>query len=170
MMHGERLMDFSSLRVGIGYDVHPFSEGCDLIIGGERLPFHAGLAGHSDADVLVHAIIDSLLGAAALGDIGKLFPARDEKYRGISSLELLREVGDRFSETGIAIINIDSIVICEEPKIAPHVNRMRGNISAALGDLDRERISIKATTTEQLGFVGRGEGIAAQAISLIQLP
>ncbi len=162
-------MGYSSLRIGIGYDVHPFAAGRELVLGGERLPFRAGLAGHSDADVLVHAIIDSLLGAAALGDIGKLFPETDEKYRGISSLDLLREVGDRFSERSIAIINIDSIVICEEPKIAPHVDRMRSNISAALGDLDRGRISIKATTTERLGFVGRGEGIAAQAVSLICL-
>lgn len=163
-------MDFGLLRIGIGYDVHPFAAGRELVLGGERLSFRAGLAGHSDADVLVHAIIDSLLGAAALGDIGKMFPVRDEKYRDISSLVLLREVGDRFSERSIAIINIDSIVICEEPEIAPHVDAMRSNISAALGDLEKERISIKATTTEKLGFVGRGEGIAAQAISLIQVP
>ena len=162
-------MDFGSLRVGIGYDVHPFAAGRELVLGGERLPFRAGLAGHSDADVLIHAIIDSLLGAAALGDIGNLFPVRDEKYRDISSLVLLREVGERFSQKRIAIINIDSIVICEEPAIAPHVHKMRSNISAALSDLDRERISIKATTTEKLGFLGRGEGIAAQAISLIRL-
>ncbi len=159
----------NSLRVGIGYDVHPLSEERELIIGGEKIPFPYGLAGHSDADVLIHAIIDSLLSAANMGDIGQMFPDDDERYRGISSIELLGYVERQFSESGIEIINIDTVVICEKPKIYSYIDKMKNNIASALHNLDKNRIGIKGTTTEKLGFIGRGEGIAAQAVSLIKL-
>jgi 2-C-methyl-D-erythritol 2,4-cyclodiphosphate synthase len=158
-----------SLRVGIGYDVHPLSEERELVIGGEKIPFPYGLAGHSDADVLIHAVIDSLLSAANMGDIGQMFPDDDERYRGISSIELLEYVGRQFSERGIEIINIDTVVICEKPKIYSYIDKMRNNIACALDNLDKNRIGIKGTTTEKLGFIGRGEGIAAQAVSLVKL-
>jgi 2-C-methyl-D-erythritol 2,4-cyclodiphosphate synthase len=158
-----------SLRVGIGYDVHPLSEERELVIGGEKIPFPYGLAGHSDADVLIHAVIDSLLSAANMGDIGQMFPDDDERYRGISSIELLEYVGRQFFERGIEIINIDTVVICEKPKIYSYIDKMRNNIACALHNLDKNRIGIKGTTTEKLGFIGRGEGIAAQAVSLVKL-
>ena len=158
-----------ALRVGIGYDVHPLSEKRDLIIGGEKIPFPYGLAGFSDADVLIHAIIDSLLSAAHMGDIGQMFPDDDERYRGISSLALLKHVGKQFLDRGIEIINIDTVVICEKPKIYSYIDKMRDNISCALNNLGKNKIGIKGTTTEKLGFTGRGEGIAAQAVSLIKL-
>lgn len=159
----------NSLRVGIGYDVHPFSKERELVIGGEKIPYPCGLAGHSDADVLVHAIIDSLLSAANMGDIGRMFPDDDDRYRGISSIALLEHVGRQLSDSGIGIVNIDTIVICEEPKIYSYIDKMQGNIASALNNLDKKRIGIKGTTTERLGFIGRGEGIAAQAVSLIKL-
>jgi 2-C-methyl-D-erythritol 2,4-cyclodiphosphate synthase len=155
------------LRIGIGYDVHAFTEGRDLILGGVNIDYTYGLMGHSDADVLVHAIIDSLLGASNLGDIGKLFPDTDAKYKGISSMELLKKVNSLLLEKNIEIINIDSVVICEKPKIKDHTDKMKSEISIALNNLDINRIGIKGTTTEKLGFTGRGEGIAAQAVSLI---
>ncbi|MDY6933509.1 MAG: 2-C-methyl-D-erythritol 2,4-cyclodiphosphate synthase [Spirochaetota bacterium] len=157
------------MRVGIGYDVHPFSNNRNLVIGGENLDYKYGLAGHSDADVLVHAIIDSLLGAANLGDIGILFPDNDKKYKDIKSIELLKHVNKILVTNSISIINIDSTLICEEPKIATYVDKMKENISAALNDLATDRIGIKGKTSEKLGFIGRGEGIAAYAVSLICL-
>jgi 2-C-methyl-D-erythritol 2,4-cyclodiphosphate synthase len=154
-------------RIGIGYDAHAFSEKRKLILGGVEIDYALGLTGHSDADVLVHAIIDSLLGAADLGDIGKLFPDSDERYNGISSILLLKEVNSRLLEKKVKIINIDSIVICEKPRINEYTDEMKLNLSVALNGLDTGRISIKGKTTERLGFTGRGEGIAAQAVSLI---
>jgi 2-C-methyl-D-erythritol 2,4-cyclodiphosphate synthase len=158
-----------NIRVGIGYDVHAFAKGRSLILGGVKIDYELGLMGHSDADVLVHAIIDSLLGAANLGDIGKLFPDTDQKYKGISSIELLKHVNTLLQKSNIKIINIDSVVICEKPKIKDFADKMKINISIALGGLSADRIGIKGTTTEKLGFTGRGEGIAAQAVSLIEL-
>jgi len=155
------------LRIGIGYDVHAFAEGRDLILGGVKIDYKYGLMGHSDADVLIHAIIDSLLGASNLGDIGKLFPDTDAKYKGISSIELLKKVNSLLLAKNIEIINIDSVVICEKPKIKDNTDKMKSEISIALNKLDVNRIGIKGTTTEKLGFTGRGEGIAAQAVSLI---
>lgn len=156
-----------NLRVGIGFDVHPFCSGRLCILGGVDMHYHKGLMGHSDADVLVHAIIDSLLGAANLGDVGKLFPPADPQYKNIKSLILLEKVSKLLLQKGIVIINIDSVVVCEEPKILPAIPEMKKNISQALGDLEIERIGIKGTTTEKLGFTGRKEGIAAQAVSLL---
>lgn len=163
-------MSVDGLRVGIGYDVHPFAEGRPCILGGVKIDHGFGLQGHSDADVLLHAIIDSLLGAASLGDIGMLFPDSDESYRGISSLDLLQRVHGLLRDRGIRVINIDSIVICEEPKISKYVEIMKRNISSALGGLEPGRIGIKGKTTEKLGFTGRKEGIAAEAVSLVALP
>ncbi len=162
-------MNIANIRIGIGYDVHPFAENRKLVIGGESIDHKLGLMGHSDADVLVHAIIDSLLGAANLGDIGKLFPDDDDQYKDISSIELLMRVNNLLQDKKIQIINIDTILICEKPKIKDHVDKMKLNISKALNGLPVERIGIKGKTTEKLGFTGRGEGIAAQAISLISL-
>ncbi len=155
------------LRTGIGFDVHPFCDGRPCIIGGVDMHYHRGLMGHSDADVLVHAIIDSLLGAANLGDVGKLFPPGDPAYKDIKSLLLLEKVFELLQNQTISIINIDSVVVCEEPKILPAIHEMKKNISRALGNLEIERIGIKGTTTEKLGFTGRKEGIAAQAVSLV---
>lgn len=155
------------LRIGIGYDVHAFAEGRDLILGGVKIDYKYGLMGHSDADVLIHAIIDSLLGAGNLGDIGKLFPDTDAKYKDISSIELLKKVNSLLLSKNIEIINIDSVVICEKPKIRDYSDKMKSAISIALNNIDVNRIGIKGTTTEKLGFTGRGEGIAAQAVSLI---
>lgn len=157
------------IRIGIGYDVHTFAEDKKLIIGGEVIDFRYGLKGHSDADVLVHAIIDSLLGASNLGDIGRLFPDSDERYRDISSIKLLKTVNDLIINNSIEIVNIDSVLICEEPKISQYVEQMKLNISSSLNDLSVDRIGIKGKTTEKLGFTGRGEGIAAYAVSLISL-
>ena len=154
------------MRIGMGYDVHPLVEGRDLILGGVSIPFEKGLKGHSDADVLVHAIMDALLGAAAMGDIGKLFPDTDERYRGISSLVLLRSVGELIAQRSYRIENIDSIVVAQRPKIAPYIEQMRENIAREL-NIQPDRVSVKATTTEGLGFIGAGDGIAAYAVVLL---
>jgi len=155
------------MRVGIGYDSHPFAAGRKLILGGVEIPHSKGLAGHSDADVLLHAICDALLGAAALGDIGWHFPDSNPAYRDVDSRELLRATGKKVAEAGYRIVNLDATIIAQAPCMAPHIAKMIGNIAADLG-LKPAAISVKATTTEQLGFAGRGEGIAAQAIALIE--
>lgn len=154
------------VRVGIGYDVHILTEGRKLIIGGEEIEFEKGLLGHSDADVLLHAIIDALLGAAALGDIGSHFPDSDTAYKGISSMELLRHVARTISDAGYDVQNVDSTVVAQRPKLRPYIDSMRKNIAAALS-IDEGRVSVKATTTEGLGFEGRQEGISAQAVALL---
>jgi len=152
------------MRIGIGYDVHKFAAGRDLVLGGVIIPYSYGLAGHSDADVLLHAIADALLGAAALGDIGLHFPDTDPCYRGISSLKLLAAVKDKVQACGYGINNIDSIIVAEQPKLAPYILAMRQNIADVL-DIDVNQVSVKATTTEGLGFVGNKEGIAAYAVA-----
>jgi len=154
------------MRIGIGYDVHPLVEDRDLILGGVGIPFEKGLKGHSDADVLVHAVMDALLGAAGMGDIGKLFPDTDERYRGISSLVLLRCVGEIIEGKAYRIGNIDSIVVAQKPKIACYIEQMRENIAREL-KMPAGKINIKATTTEGLGFIGTGDGIAAYAVALL---
>ena len=159
----------SNLRTGIGYDVHAFASGRDLVIGGVRIEFPEGLAGHSDADVLIHAVIDALLGAAGLGDIGTHFPDSDPQFKNISSITLLTRTGDLLHAHNMSIVNIDSIVICEQPKIMPYVSAIKQNISAALNGLAPACINIKGKTTEHLGFTGRREGIAAQAIAMIEI-
>jgi 2-C-methyl-D-erythritol 2,4-cyclodiphosphate synthase len=153
-------------RVGIGYDVHPFKEGRKLVLGGVRIPHSQGLLGHSDADVLLHAICDALLGAAALGDIGRHFPNRNPKYRNVSSLLLLSRVGRLLGRNGIEIVHVDSTVLLEKPKILKFAQRMRRQIARAL-NLKVHQISIKATSNEELGFVGRGEGCAALAVATV---
>ncbi len=154
------------MRIGQGYDVHRLVEGRKLIIGGVDIPYEKGLLGHSDADVLLHAVMDALLGAAALGDIGQHFPDSDEKYKGISSIALLKKVGKILQENGYMIENIDSTVIAQRPKLLPYRPQMAENIAAALG-IEKEQVSVKATTEEGLGFTGAGEGISAQAIALL---
>ena len=154
------------MRVGTGYDVHRLGEGLPLWIGGVKVPHTHGLIGHSDADVLLHAICDALLGAAALGDIGKHFPDTDPQYKGISSLKLLAHVGALLKEHGYRVENIDSTVVAQRPKMAPYIAQMRQNIADTLG-IDVDRVSVKATTTEHLGFEGRKEGISAQAVALL---
>ena len=154
------------MRIGQGYDVHRLVEGRRLIIGGVDIPYEKGLLGHSDADVLLHAVMDALLGAAALGDIGQHFPDSDERYKGISSIALLKEVGKLLQENGYMIENIDSTVIAQRPKLLPYRPQMAENIAAALG-IEKEQVSVKATTEEGLGFTGTGEGISAQAIALL---
>ena len=155
------------MRIGQGYDVHRLVAGRRLILGGVDIPYEKGLLGHSDADVLVHAIMDALLGAAALGDIGKLFPDSDPAYAGADSLALLKIVGERVCAAGFEIENVDSTVLAQAPKLAPHILRMRENIAAALA-VDPAAVSVKATTEEGLGFTGTGEGIAAQAVALLR--
>ena len=155
------------MRIGTGYDVHKLVEGRKLIMGGVEIPYEKGLLGHSDADVLVHAIMDALLGAAALGDIGKHFPDTDPKYKGADSLMLMREVKRILSDEGYEIENVDSTIIAQAPKMKPHIEQMRQNIAEALS-LDITQVSVKATTEERLGFTGRGEGISAQAVALIR--
>lgn len=157
----------SGLRIGQGYDVHRLAEGRELILGGVRIPFEKGLLGHSDADVLVHAIMDALLGAAALPDIGQQFPDSDVQYEGADSLVLLRRVGRLISDAGYEVGNIDSTVIAQSPKLAAYIQRMRENIAAALG-VERSCVNVKATTEEHLGFTGEGLGIAAQAVALLE--
>lgn len=154
------------IRVGSGFDVHQLVEGRKLILGGVEIPFEKGLLGHSDADVLLHAVKDALLGAAALGDIGRHFSDSDERYRGISSIKLLQEVKVKLEKKGYGINNIDATIIAQAPKMAPYIEIMRENIAGTLG-IPLENINIKATTTEKLGFTGRGEGIAAQAVVTI---
>ena len=151
------------MRVGIGYDVHRLEYGRKLILGGVEIPYEKGLLGHSDADVLVHALMDAMLGAAALGDIGRHFPDTDEKYRGISSIKLLENVAALIAQKGYRLANADCVVVAQAPKLAPYIEKMRGNIAAAAG-VDTDCISVKATTTERLGFEGRGEGISAQSV------
>ncbi len=154
-------------RVGIGYDLHRLVEGRALILGGVTVKYHLGLEGHSDADVLVHALIDAMLGAAALRDIGAHFPPDDEQYLGISSLELLKRAKDMLGRKRWGVLNADSVIIAEEPKLTPYIDRMRENIANVL-DIPVSRVSVKATTTEGLGVCGRGEGIAAQAVVLLE--
>ena len=151
------------MRVGIGYDVHRLEYGRKLILGGVEIPYEKGLLGHSDADVLVHDLMDAMLGAAALGDIGRHFPDTDEKYRGISSIKLLENVAALIAQKGYCLANADCVVVAQAPKLAPYIEKMRENIAVAAG-VDTDCISVKATTTERLGFEGRGEGISAQSV------
>lgn len=155
------------IRIGHGYDVHAFSENRKCIIGGVEIPCEKGLLGHSDADVLLHAISDSLLGAAALGDIGKHFPDTDPRFEGADSLKLLSEVAAILKKEGFGVVNVDSTVIAQVPKLSPYIDKMRANIALAL-DTDINNISVKATTEEKLGFTGRKEGISAHAVCLIE--
>lgn len=157
------------MRIGTGYDVHQLAEGRKCIIGGVEIPYEKGLLGHSDADVLLHAISDALLGAAALGDIGKWFPDSDPEWEGADSLKLLERVGEILEEHHYLIENIDSTIIAQAPKMGPHIEKMRENIAGAL-HLMVDQVSVKATTEEHLGFTGRGEGISAQAVALITSP
>lgn len=157
------------MRIGMGYDVHKLVPDRDLIIGGVKIPYEKGLLGHSDADVLLHAISDALLGAAALGDIGKHFPDSDPQYKGISSLKLLEQVGNLLEEHHYFVENIDTTIIAQAPKMRPYIGEMRGNIARCLG-LDVEQVNVKATTEEGLGFTGSGEGISSQAICLLVSP
>jgi len=154
------------MRVGQGFDVHAFAENRKLILGGIEVPYHLGLAGHSDADVLIHAICDALLGAAGLGDIGHHFPDNDPKYAGIDSTKLLSDVMKSLAENNLKVGNLDATVIAQKPKLAMHISAMRTRLAGLLG-IDTSLCNIKATTTEKLGFTGRGEGIAAQAIVLL---
>ncbi len=154
------------MRIGIGYDVHPLIEGRPLVIGGVLVPHGRGLDGHSDSDVLTHAIIDALLGAAALGDIGQHFPSDDDELRGVSSIELLKKSVTLLAESGYNISNVDATIIAEAPRLAPHIPQMRELLADALR-VDPSNVSVKATTTDRLGSVGRGEGIAAVAVALI---
>lgn len=155
------------MRIGHGYDVHRLAEGRDLILGGVKIPYEKGLTGHSDADVLIHAICDSLLGAASLGDIGKLFPDTDEKYKGADSRLLLKEVCRVVSEKGYRIENIDSTILCQKPKLRPYIDKMRENIAFDCS-INIDSVSVKATTEEGLGFTGKGEGIAAHSVCLLE--
>jgi 2-C-methyl-D-erythritol 2,4-cyclodiphosphate synthase len=159
--------EWTEIRVGSGYDVHPFAEGRTLILGGVEFPHHRGLSGHSDADVLLHAIADALLGAAALGDIGNHFPPGDPQYEGVSSLLLLARVAGLLLAEGWTVINVDSTLIAERPRIGGATTAMRAHIAAAL-NIEPARVSVKATTNEGMGFVGREEGIAATAVALIR--
>lgn len=158
----------TKLRVGHGYDVHRLTADRKLILGGVEIPWKKGLLGHSDADVLVHAVMDALAGAVRLGDIGKLFPDTDPAYAGISSLKLLAEVGRLLAERGFAVVNIDAVLLAQAPKIAPYKERMAENIAAALG-IGPEQVNVKATTEEGLGFTGDGSGMAAHAAALLEL-
>lgn len=155
------------MRIGMGYDVHKLTEGRDLILGGVKIPWEKGLLGHSDADVLIHAVMDALLGAAALGDIGKHFPDTDPAYKGISSIRLLTHVMGLLEEKGYSVGNVDAVIIAQKPKMAPHIPQMRKNLAEAMG-VSETRVNIKATTEEGLGFTGRGEGIASQAVCLLE--
>lgn len=155
------------IRVGLGYDVHPFEAGCRCILGGVDVPYKRGLKGHSDADVLLHAVCDALLGAAGLGDIGGRFPDNDSRWEGASSLKFLEEVVGLLSEKGWSVVNVDAVIIAEAPKISPYAQQMKENISQCLL-LRADRVNIKATTNEGMGFIGRGEGIGVQAIALIE--
>ena len=157
----------TNLRIGHGYDVHRLVPDRRLILGGLEIPWEKGLLGHSDADVLVHAVMDALAGAARLGDIGKLFPDTDPAYKGISSLKLLGEVGRLLREKGFAVVNVDATLLAQAPKVAPYKARMAENIAAALG-IEAERVNVKATTEEGLGFTGDGSGMAAHAVVLTE--
>ena len=155
------------MRIGHGYDVHKLVEGRDLILGGVKIDYELGLLGHSDADVLLHAVSDSLLGAAGLGDIGKHFPDTDPQYKGADSLELLRVVVCRVKEAGYRVSNIDVTMIAQKPKLAPHIPQMRSNIAAAVG-IGEDRVNVKATTEEKLGFTGEGLGMSCHAVCLLE--
>lgn len=157
------------MRIGMGYDVHKLVEGRDMIIGGVHIPYEKGLLGYSDADVLTHAVMDALLGASALGDIGKHFPDTDPAYKGISSITLLEKVGELLEENCFFIENIDATIIAQAPKMRPYIDQMRANIARALG-IDIDQVNVKATTEEGLGFTGTGEGISSQAICLLTTP
>ena len=157
----------TDLRIGHGYDVHRLVEGRKLILGGVEVPYDRGLLGHSDADVLIHAVMDALTGAARLGDIGKLFPDTDPAYEGISSVKLLSEVGRLLGEKGYQVVNIDATLIAQAPKVGPYRQQMAENIAAAL-TMDSERVNVKATTEEHLGFTGDGSGMAAHAVALLE--
>ena len=157
----------SAFRIGHGYDVHRLVPGRKLILGGVEVPFDRGLLGHSDADVLTHAVMDALLGAAGLGDIGKLFPDSDPAYAGISSLLLLDRVAQRLREAGWQVGNVDATVLAQQPKLAPHIPKMRQNLARHLGIL-QEQVNVKATTEEGLGFTGAGQGMAAHAVCLLE--
>ncbi len=157
------------MRIGMGYDVHRLAENRKMIIGGVEIPYEKGLLGHSDADVLLHAIMDALLGAAALGDIGKHFPDTDPAYEGISSMKLLEKVGQLLEDNRYVIENIDATIIAQKPKMRPYIDIMRGNIAGALG-IDLSQVNVKATTEEGLGFTGAMEGISSQAICMLQRP
>lgn len=154
-------------KVGLGYDVHKLVTGRKLIMGGVDIPHDTGLLGHSDADVLIHAVMDALAGAAKLGDIGKLFPDTDPKYKDISSVLLLKQVGAEIKSRGWTVVNIDSIIVAQAPKMRPYIDEMEKNIAKALG-IDAEAVNVKATTEEELGFTGKKEGIAAKAVCLIE--
>jgi len=156
------------MRAGIGYDVHPLVKGRPLVLGGVRVPFARGLSGHSDADVLVHAIIDALLGAAALRDIGTHFPDTDPQYEGISSIILLQRIGDMLCDRGFRVENVDATIVAEQPRLAGYIDEMCRNVSEALA-ISRDQVSVKASTSSGLGFLGRGEGIAAHAAALIEV-
>ena len=153
--------------VGIGYDCHPFADGRRLVLGGVEIPHDRGLGGHSDADVVTHAVIDALLGAAALGDIGEHFPDTDERHRDADSLVLLRQVVELLASKGLSVVNVDATVIVESPRLAPHRDRMREALAGALGT-EPARVSVKATTAEGMGFIGRGEGAAAFAVASLR--
>lgn len=155
------------MRIGHGYDVHRLVEGRKLILGGVEIPWEKGLDGHSDADVLTHAVMDALLGAIAAGDIGKLFPDNDAAFHNISSMLLLKRVGEHLRQEGYTVVNIDATLIAQAPKVSPYRDAMRQNIAAALG-VDVSQISVKATTEEHLGFTGTGEGMAAHAVALVE--
>lgn len=157
------------MRIGIGYDVHRLAEERKLVLGGVEIPYKRGLLGHSDADVLLHAIMDALLGAAALGDIGKHFPDTDGRYKGISSIELLKKVGELLEERCFLIENIDATIIAQEPKMRPYIDAMRENIAKALG-IEVSQVNVKATTEEGLGFTGNKEGISSQAVCMLTSP
>ncbi len=157
----------TGLRIGHGYDVHRLTEGRDLILGGVEIPFEKGLLGHSDADVLLHAVMDALLGAAALGDIGKLFPDNDASYLNISSMRLLEKTAAVLAEKGWSVVNVDVTLIAQKPKIAPYILQMRENIAQKL-NVEIEQVSVKGTTEEKLGFTGDGSGIACHAVCLIE--
>lgn len=155
------------MRVGMGYDVHKLTKDRDLILGGVKIPWEMGLLGHSDADVLIHAVMDALLGAAALGDIGKHFPDTDPAYKGISSVKLLSHVMELLKDSGFSVGNVDAVIIAQKPKMAPHIPQMKKNLAEAMG-ISENRVNIKATTEEGLGFTGREEGIASQAVCLLE--
>jgi 2-C-methyl-D-erythritol 2,4-cyclodiphosphate synthase len=157
----------SDLRIGLGVDAHGFADGLRLVLGGVEIDHPRGLAGHSDGDVLAHALTDALLGAAGLADIGALFPSSDDRYRGADSLELLTEAYRQVREAGFELVNADCVLVGEEPRIAPYREQMRDRLAGALGT-DREQVDVRATTTDGLGFTGRGEGLAAQAVALLR--
>jgi 2-C-methyl-D-erythritol 2,4-cyclodiphosphate synthase len=157
----------ADMRVGIGVDAHALEDGVPLVLGGVAIEHPRGLAGHSDGDVLAHALTDAILGAAGLEDIGALFPSGDERFRGASSIELLREAYRQVREAGYELVNADVVLIGEEPRLAPHRAAMRANLAAAL-DADASQVAVRATTTDRLGFTGRGEGLAAQAVALLR--